>query len=200
MDSREKILATIKKNQPQLASLPDLDSLLSSRGESVERFKTILISIGGTVIEVGNFDEIKNFIDRNFQEKNIVSTIPDLKLPRRGSYAQTENFDRPPHHLASITLAVLPGKFAVAENGAVWLTDSDMGDRALPFITEHLALVISEDTILPTLHHAYERIESSPYNLGTFIAGPSKTADIEQSLVLGAHGAKSLIVFLIRQK
>jgi L-lactate dehydrogenase complex protein LldG len=35
------------------------------------------------------------------------------------------------------------------------------------------------------------------YGFATFIAGPSKTADIEQSLVLGAHGPRSLIVFLI---
>ena len=48
------------------------------------------------------------------------------------------------------------------------------------------------------MQHAYERIGSSNPNFGTFIAGPSKTADIEQSLVLGAHGPKTLTVFLLR--
>jgi L-lactate dehydrogenase complex protein LldG len=47
------------------------------------------------------------------------------------------------------------------------------------------------------MHQAYERIGNQEYGFGTFIAGPSKTADIEQSLVLGAHGARGLTVFLM---
>jgi L-lactate dehydrogenase complex protein LldG len=92
---------------------------------------------------------------------------------------------------------VLPGNFGVAENGAVWITESGMGDRALPFICEHLLLVLPLTEILSNMHEAYERIGDLKYDLGTFIAGPSKTADIEQSLVLGAHGPKSLTVILV---
>jgi L-lactate dehydrogenase complex protein LldG len=102
-----------------------------------------------------------------------------------------------PHELDGIDLAILEGQFGVAENGSIWITDKNMGDRALPYITEHLAIVLKKSEIVPTMHYAYDRIGTESYNLGTFIAGPSKTADIEQSLVLGAHGAKSLIVFLI---
>jgi L-lactate dehydrogenase complex protein LldG len=46
------------------------------------------------------------------------------------------------------------------------------------------------------MHEAYEQIGNSDYGFGTFIAGPSKTADIEQSLVLGAHGAMTMTVFI----
>jgi L-lactate dehydrogenase complex protein LldG len=84
----------------------------------------------------------------------------------------------------------------VAENGAVWVTEELMGDRALPFICEHLVLVIERPAIYPTLHEAYAQIGNADYNFATFVAGPSKTADIEQSLVLGAHGPKSLTLFL----
>jgi L-lactate dehydrogenase complex protein LldG len=90
------------------------------------------------------------------------------------------------------------GEFGVAENGAIWLTDATMGDQVLPYITEHLILIIRHDAIVPTLHEAYEQIGNANYTLGTFLAGPSKTADIEQSLVLGAHGSKSLLVYLLR--
>jgi L-lactate dehydrogenase complex protein LldG len=72
-----------------------------------------------------------------------------------------------------------------------------MGDQALPYICEHLALIIHSDSIVATLQDAYNKISNADYRLGTFIAGPSKTADIEQSLVLGAHGSKSLLVFLL---
>jgi L-lactate dehydrogenase complex protein LldG len=47
------------------------------------------------------------------------------------------------------------------------------------------------------MHDAYKRIGLAPYTYGAFIAGPSKTADIEQSLVLGAHGPKSMTVFIL---
>ncbi|MNW08326.1 Lactate utilization protein C [compost metagenome] len=47
------------------------------------------------------------------------------------------------------------------------------------------------------MHEAYQKIADSVYGFGTFIAGPSKTADIEQSLVLGAHGPKNMTVFIL---
>ena len=47
------------------------------------------------------------------------------------------------------------------------------------------------------MHEAYDLIGDKDYGFATFIAGPSKTADIEQSLVLGAHGPKTMTVFLL---
>jgi L-lactate dehydrogenase complex protein LldG len=47
------------------------------------------------------------------------------------------------------------------------------------------------------MHQAYDALTFGRAEFGTFIAGPSKTADIEQSLVIGAHGPRSLTVFCI---
>ena len=118
---------------------------------------------------------------------------PDAELVA-GDLSRPESL---PHAFENVDLAILKGHFGVAENGAVWITDKLMGDRSIPFISQHLALVINKQDIVPTLQEAYERIDYDPYEYGTVIAGPSKTADIEQSLVLGAHGPKSLIVFLM---
>jgi L-lactate dehydrogenase complex protein LldG len=192
MDSREKILSAIRKNQPRLTGLPEI-IVPVAQGNDLERFKTVLISIGGAVIEADNYEQIQSFIEKNFNGKKVVSTIPEL-TEKTG----ISDFSKAPHLLANVKLAVLPGQFAVAENGALWITEAEMGDRALPYITENLALVVRKNKIVPTLHDAYEKIGAANYELGTFIAGPSKTADIEQSLVLGAHGAKSLIVFLMQ--
>jgi L-lactate dehydrogenase complex protein LldG len=77
------------------------------------------------------------------------------------------------------------------------VTEDVIGQRVLPFICQHLAVVVDAKNIVPTMHEAYQRIGDSLYGFGTFIAGPSKTADIEQSLVLGAHGPRSMTVFLL---
>jgi L-lactate dehydrogenase complex protein LldG len=100
------------------------------------------------------------------------------------------------HNFSKLDLAILKGQFGVAENGAIWLDDSELRLRAIPFITEHLVIVISRDSLVATMHQAYDRIGDQHSGFGLFIAGPSKTADIEQSLVIGAHGAKSLMVVL----
>ena len=102
-----------------------------------------------------------------------------------------------PHETEDIDFAILPGQFAVAENGAVWISDDGVKQRAIYFIAQHLALVISANDIVPNMHAAYRRLSFDQPRFGAFISGPSKTADIEQSLVIGAHGPRSMTVFVV---
>ena len=193
MSSREKILAAVKKNQPEGSPLPAVLSSSIITQDLAQRFQTILTSIGGLVVEVNDWTKIKDHILLNFAEsKRIVSTLSELAI-----ITGITNFKDDSHLLEDVDLAILQGHFGVAENGAIWITEDQMGNRALPFIAQHLALIIQKNEIVSTLHEAYDRIETMNYDFGTFIAGPSKTADIEQSLVLGAHGPKSMTVFLI---
>lgn len=46
------------------------------------------------------------------------------------------------------------------------------------------------------MHEAYKRVEGTDYKYGFFVSGPSKTADIEQALVFGAHGPMNVLVVL----
>jgi L-lactate dehydrogenase complex protein LldG len=102
-----------------------------------------------------------------------------------------------PHQLETIDVAILSGAFGVAENGAIWVTSAGVKHRALYIIVQHLVLVIPAAEIVQTMHQAYARIELGRTDWGAFISGPSKTADIEQSLVVGAHGPRSLNVFCV---
>ncbi|HEY5747057.1 MAG TPA: LUD domain-containing protein [Chryseolinea sp.] len=196
MSSREQILANIKKNQPPLTPLPEITNTTTSSlpDDKVIKFTTVLQGIGGQVVPVDSWGAIATYVSKQFPPPaRTINLVQEL-----ASNLPLAVLEKDPHQLESVTLALLKGHFAVAENGAVWITETRLGDRALPFICEHLALIVQADSIVPTMHDAYERIAAeSAYEFGTFIAGPSKTADIEQSLVLGAHGAKTLTLFLL---
>ncbi|OGU07057.1 MAG: hypothetical protein A2W29_11600 [Gemmatimonadetes bacterium RBG_16_66_8] len=102
-----------------------------------------------------------------------------------------------PHALAALEVLVCQGVVGVAENGAVWLPQSRVVHRAAPFLTQHLVIVLDSGAIVGNMHEAYARIRVDEEAFGVFVAGPSKTADIEQILVIGAHGPRSLTVLLV---
>jgi L-lactate dehydrogenase complex protein LldG len=199
MSSRDKILHTVRNNQPAPRELPPLpDGTPMAAGDLTPMFIAALEAIGGAAYIVSGFDRIATILHEQFPAaRRIVTGCPPLT-----AFAEAAAKDSDPHMLENVDLAILPAHFGVAENGACWITETQMVERVLPFITQHLVLVIPRSSIVANMHAAYERIAVleaavTPYGFSTFIAGPSKTADIEQSLVLGAHGPISLTVFLL---
>jgi L-lactate dehydrogenase complex protein LldG len=193
MNSREKILAAVKKNQPSLQALPStaaIDAIQFDR--PLEKFKAVLEGIGGLLIADASLQQVGAYIRQQFTEgERYISTVPELE----GIGAIDHN--NKAHQLDDVEVAVVSGAFAVAENSAIWVTASSLKTRVLPFICQHLVIILHPQNIVHNMHEAYERIDADEYDYGVFIAGPSKTADIEQSLVLGAHGPKTLTVFLV---
>jgi L-lactate dehydrogenase complex protein LldG len=92
---------------------------------------------------------------------------------------------------------VLDARFAVAENGALWIEEGDLPHRIVPFIGQYLMVRVASEHIVATMQDAYERLSGHVVGYGVFISGPSKTADIEQSLVYGAHGAVGMMVLVM---
>jgi L-lactate utilization protein LutC len=104
--------------------------------------------------------------------------------------------DAQPHALADVAVAILCGALAVAENGAVGLDGREARPRALAVLCERLVLLVDVRRVVPDLHAAFAALPEGAlaHHHFTFVAGPSKTADIEAELVLGAHGARELVV------
>jgi L-lactate dehydrogenase complex protein LldG len=193
MTSRDKILTAVMLNQPELTPLPKLNFTEQENNSLIEKFKTTLTGIGGIVVKVNSHEEIQAHISK--------TTTPNTRTITNVTALQSiaELLTGAPGSLQNVELAIIKAHFGVAENGAVWITEDALGGhRVLPFICQYLAVVLYEGDIVADMHRAYDKIGNGVYGFGTFIAGPSKTADIEQSLVLGAHGARSMTVFLIK--
>ena len=194
MSSRATILEKIRQNQSTATSeLPNLDTLGLEAFEILDKYKAVLQGIGGDFVEVQDYNAIIAFVKKNYAtDKRMITTIPEL-----AEIAATDWFSDDPHTLENVELTLVKAHFGVAENSALWVTDAILGQRVAVFIPQYLAIVVHKKDIVETMHQAYDRIGNQEYDFGTFIAGPSKTADIEQSLVLGAHGARGLTVFLM---
>jgi L-lactate dehydrogenase complex protein LldG len=196
MGSKQTILGLVRANKPEPAALPKLDNAWVTYADRQRQFSAMIESVGGRCIAVASLDELNRALEEipaYTSAKQIVSLIPGAGQP---------NFDPnsvgDPHALAAVDFAILSGQFGVAENGAIWATDANLRHRVIYFIAQHLALVIPADQIVDNMHQAYERLGFPKPGYGAFISGPSKTADIEQSLVIGAHGPRSLTVFCLQ--
>lgn len=194
ISSRDEILGAVEPNQPAFIPLPDISAFTGSTDNVAKRFTETLTAIGGKVIEVTSMEEIRDYVAKSMDHggRNI-TTVPLLGDIMEHIYQSDSN----PHSLQDVDNAVIQAHFGVAENGAVWVTEDMLMLRVLPFICQHLAVIVNANDIVPTMHEAYGRIGYTDYGYGAFIAGPSKTADIEQSLVLGAHGPRSMTIFLM---
>jgi L-lactate dehydrogenase complex protein LldG len=195
-NSRDRILAAVKTNKPDFIPFPDIP-VFKPEGQDasfiLEKFKSTATTIGSKLFMVNDLEEVKAMITEQFREGRIVTTFPELS-----DIAETDlKTILDPHSLENIELLIMRAHFGVAENSAVWVTEDLMQQRAAPFICQHLAVVLNAADILPTMHEAYDRIGAVDYGFAAFIAGPSKTADIEQSLVLGAHGPRSMTLFIM---
>lgn len=195
MSSKASILASIRRTEVPPRELPTLEQNWIQFADREQQFTQVLSGIGGRVVIARDLAEVQqdlNQLDLYVEAKQIRSEVPGIARANVDLNALDD-----PHLTETIDFAVLPALFAVAENGAVWVTDDAVKHRALYFICQHLAFVVPRDQILNNMHEAYERLAFDRPHFGAFISGPSKTADIEQSLVIGAHGPKSTTVYLL---
>ncbi len=188
------MLTAIRANQPDLLPLPDTFRFGVDYPDLLEKFAETLTGIGGQVINVADYEAIAAHVQTYYgATDNWATTLPELINVTDIDLTTITD----PHDLAGLNLAIIAGELGVAENGAIWVDERHLPHRALPMITQYLAIVIRQSTLVATMHDAYDRIRVNQTGFGTFVAGPSKTADIEQSLVIGAHGARGLTVYVL---
>ncbi|MGB7344941.1 MAG: LUD domain-containing protein [Pirellulaceae bacterium] len=195
-DSRRGILDRLNTQSLDVPALPDADvKKLIRFDDPLKRFEEVLATVGGEMHLIdhpGQAAEILAGIEVFADAKRIASVVPDAV---QGTVDLSMVDD--PHSLASLDWMIARGEFMVAENGAIWIEGQTLPHRVLIFIAQYLAIFVSRSDIVHNMHEAYDRIGQPAPGFGVFVSGPSKTADIEQSLVLGAHGCRKLQVFVV---
>ena len=195
MASKENILKKYRSNIREQFDMPDLSDIQAvTYPNPLLQFMNMTKSVGGNAIEVEAGRDVNELIRELFPDaKEIASNLPEITIATRNPDDVGRARD-----LNGTDVGIIRGKFGVAENACIWIPQT-MKEKAVCFISENLIILLPKSQIVNNMHEAYKRIEfDKEYDgYGTFISGPSKTADIAQVLVMGAQAARSATILLL---
>ncbi len=189
---KEELLQKLRNNTHEQYDMPDLSIRAITYPDTLKQFIEMSKTVGGKVEEMKNGEDINQLIRRLYPEaKVIASNLPQISIATINPDTVAEAAD-----LNGTDLAVLQGVCGVAENGCIWIPQT-MKEKAVCFISEELVILLDKSKIVDNMHQGYQCIEVPELGYGCLISGPSKTADIEQSLVMGAQAARGVTVVLV---
>ena len=173
--------------------MPDLSDIAAiTYPDPLLQFVQMTRSVGGEAIEVDKGSDINQLIRERYPDaQTIASNLPEITIAHRNPDEVACAND-----LNGTDVGIIRGEFGVAENACIWIPQT-MKEKAVMFISEQLVILLPKRQIVNNMHEAYQRIAFNDYGYGTFISGPSKTADIAQVLVMGAQAARSATVLLL---
>ena len=176
---KEELLNKLRKNTHVQFDMPAVEVKGIQYEDTLRQFVEMTESVGGHVIEAKEGESLDELVKRAYPEAKVFAThLPEITIAQKNPDTVAEAND-----LNGTDVGIVRGALGVAENGCV---------------SEYLVIILEKDKVVNNMHEAYARIEMDPkYNFGTFISGPSKTADIEQALVMGAQAARGVTVVLV---
>ena len=189
--NKEEFLNKLRANTTQQFDMPDMNINGIKYEDTIAQFISMTETSGGKVVNAKKDDDLNAIIREAYPDAKViasnVSGIDASLNPDTVAEAQDLN---------GTDVGVVNGEVGVAENACVWVPQT-MKEKSVCFISENLVIILHKSSIVDNMHDAYKAIQMTDYGFGCFISGPSKTADIEQSLVMGAQAARSVTIILI---
>ena len=195
MSNKEDILKKYRSNIHERFEMPDLSDITPiTYKDPLSQFIEMSKNVGGNIIEVKENQDINALVKELYPDaKEIASNLSEITIATRNPDT-IENAQA----LNGTDVGIIRGMFGVAENGCIWIPQQ-MKEKAVCFISENIVILLRKSQIGNNMHEAYKQIafDSKYDGYGTFISGPSKTADIAQVLVMGAQAARSVSILLM---
>ena len=191
---KEELLQKLPANTKVQYDMPAMDDLHGIiYADPYQQFAEMTRTVGGRIVEARKTDDLNQIIRNLYPDAKVfASNLPYISIAQRNPDIVAEAQD-----LNGTDVGIVEGQLGVAENACIWVPQT-MKEKAVCFISEYLVIILDKQNIVNNMHEAYRRIEMDPrYNFGTFISGPSKTADIEQALVMGAQAARGVTVLVL---
>lgn len=205
--SREKVLkkirkALIHKSNQEIGDVDKSSEIFNISDEPLEiQFATAFSALNGKFVFCENeneFIESFDFIAKDNQWENIFCLEPKIKtLLQKGNI----NFSDKETDLLKTDIGLTLCECLVARTGSVVISSKQLSGRRLPFYANFHIVIAYTSQIVKNTNDSLDYIKNKygnkiPSMIST-ISGPSKTADIEKTLVQGAHGPREIFVFLI---
>ncbi len=223
-DSREKILNKIRQATSVPSALPNLpdetdqllqqkidDQIPKSKDTLMDQFKNELEALSAEFYLVNDQAEIPSLIHKLFRDsdykKFVISDNQDCQSIAEKIINIDSNFsfitatdlkgNQRKDELADISVALVKASFAVADIGSLVFPYDENGTSLPHFLSDCVFALVERKQLLPNQFELFTKIDYDKSKNMVFMAGPSRTADIEKVLVLGAHGPRRLIVIMI---
>lgn len=205
MSARDNILRRLRQAQAQT----DVAGVLAARQRGpqprpyvnkAERFAERARTLASSVAQVGSLETVPLEVERYLVEQNLARRLvcwPELQnLDWEGTGIAAESRKVTPHDLVGIT-----GVFAaIAETGTLLMASGEHTPAATSLLPETHVAVLPAERIVDTMEDAFGLLRAERTNWPravNLISGPSRTADIEQTVTLGAHGAYRVHIIIV---
>jgi L-lactate dehydrogenase complex protein LldG len=209
MSAREEILHRLHRTK---RSFPSVESWTHQKRivDLVAHFSHALESAKGEVFSVANLDQAWEVLNKVLADLEAKQVVFNDEVPLNGENLQIkfpqyqwkkargeESVLRQMCQRADV--GITGAEFALAETGSIGIASGAHHSRMVSLLPPVHIVLLSKKLLAPDLISWEDmRPKRMPSQI-VIISGPSKTADIEQTLVVGAHGPKRLIVIVYGQ-
>lgn len=221
MNAREAILATIRRSlavsgdeaprrfevEARLKEAPP--GVVPERGQGdlaarVATFKAEAERAQASLAEVAGWEDAPAEIARYLRENNCPATLRMGADPRLAAAPWSKTALEIVHGASDgrDANAVSAAFAAIAETGTLALVSGADNPTTLNFLADNHIVALPREAILADYESVFSKLREA-YGKGgaprtlNFITGPSRSADIEQTLLLGAHGPRRLHIVIV---
>lgn len=204
-EARESMLNAVRVALSGLRERPAHPGALAPRlgADPVEQFIQKAEKAVATVSRLPSLRELPEAVASLMQEQALPARVAAAPHPLLRNLAwpgslELEYRAANAEDRAGITVAA----YGVAETGSLVLTAGPATPTTLNFLPDHLMVVLPMARILAHPEQVWQALQANGGTLPravNFVTGPSRTADVEQKMQLGAHGPRSLQIFLIEE-